>query len=341
MVVVTKPLPVFPRYMDEIQKNAISLKILSGSQVKRIIDFTSFLKRNNIEMIFSYLPSDIAFAAICGRLAGVPYIVGGIRNDRIPRIKAIVLRFLHNRVVNYSISNSFGAYKFFINKGFKKNKMMVIPNGIAIDTSPITRPQKEEIIITSLSRFVKQKDYETALKSIAYLKEKLVLKTKIKYRIIGHGPEQMAIMGWIKSYGLSEEVEVVVEPSNPLELLRQSDIYLCTSVYEGVSNSIMEAISYSLPVVATRVGDNDRLVIHQESGWIVEPKDHKNIAKYLHHLIHSSEVRNRMGKNGYQHLQAHYGYEQFQKQYLEVIAHMDQLQMEDGIYRIGKSLEYV
>jgi len=333
VVVVIKPEPIFPRHMDEIEKNNISIKVLTGSYMKRFIDFTSFLKTNKCEIVFSYLPLDITFSAICGRLAGVPYVVGGIRNDRIPKIKVSVLRFLHNRVLDYSISNSFGAYRFFTRKGFDKNKLMVIPNGIEIDSLPITRPSKEEIVIASLGRFVKQKDYETALKSISYLKEQLVLKKKIKYWVIGHGPEHEVIKGLAKSYGLSDEIRIIVAPENPLEMLRQSDIYLCTSVYEGLSNSIMEAISYSLPIVATRVGDNDRLVKHDENGWLVEPKDYKSIARYLHKLIHSTEDRNRMGKNGYQHLKAGYGYDRFQSRYLGVIAHIDKLQIENGVYR--------
>ena len=74
-----------------------------------------------------------------------------------------------------------------------------------------------------------------------------------------------------------------------------ADIYLSTSLFEGTSNSIMEAMNAGLPVVATKVGDNARLVHDGVNGFLCLPRDAPALAEKLSLLLASPDLRDRMG----------------------------------------------
>ncbi|MBI5915635.1 MAG: glycosyltransferase [Bacteroidetes bacterium] len=318
-VVIIKPQPRHPGHLAMIAEAKIEHHYLRGNPVRRIRDFAALLKKKKATLIFSFLPADNFYAAIAGGIAKTPFKAGGIRNDRMHLLKALMLRFLHNRILDFSISNSFAGARFFIENGFCPEKMLVVHNGISINTPPISRPPKPEIVIASAGRFVPQKDYETALKSIARLKEICPPETKIRYRIIGFGPNENLLRSQVEKYGLQAEVALIVNPGDMPELYRQADIYLCTSTFEGLSNTIMEAMAYSLPVVATRVGDNEQLVVHETNGFLTEIKDFQAIAQHLQALALSHADRIRLGQAGYEHLKLNFSYEAFQKQYLQIV----------------------
>ncbi|MCF8245308.1 MAG: glycosyltransferase [Saprospiraceae bacterium] len=318
-VVIVQPQPRHPGHLAMIAEAKIEHYFLAGNPVQRIWDFAGLLKKKHTSLIFSFLPADSFYAAIAGSIAKIPFRIGGIRNDRMHPLKAQMLKFLHNRIFDFSISNSFSGARFFIKKGFASEKMLVVHNGISINTQPIARPPKMEIIIASAGRFVPQKDYETALKSITRLREICPLETKIHYWIIGFGPDENLIRSQVEEYGLQAEVTLIVNPDNLPELYRQADIYLCTSTFEGLSNAIMEAMAYSLPVVATRVGDNDQLVQHGANGFLTEVKEIEAISQHLQVLVLSHADRIRTGQAGYEHLKQNFSFEAFQKKYLQIV----------------------
>ncbi len=321
-VVIINTQPRHPGHLAMIAEAKIEHYFLHGNPVQRIREFAGLLKMKQTSLILSFLPADNFYAALAGSIAKTPFKTGGIRNDRMHPLKAQLLKFLHNRIFEYSISNSFSGAHFFIEKGFKSKKMLVVHNGISINTQPINRPQKPEIIIVSAGRFVPQKDYETALRSIARLKEICPPETQIRYWIIGFGPDENLIRSQVEKYGLQAEVTLIVNPDNLPELYRQADIYLCTSTFEGLSNAIMEAMAYSLPVVATRVGDNEQLVQHETNGYLTEVKDFKTIAQQLQVLVLFPADRIRLGQAGYEHLKQNFSFEAFQKKYLQIVERM-------------------
>ncbi len=318
-VVIIQPQPRHPGHLAMITEAKTEHYFLQGNPLRRIKHFAALLNKKKPDFILSFLPADNFYAAIAGRLAKVPCKAGGIRNDRMHPLKAILMRFLHNRIFDFSISNSFSGARFFIEKGFCPEKMRVVHNGIVINTQPFARAPKAEMTIVSAGRFVPQKDYETALKSIARLKEICPPETQIRYQIIGFGPDENLLRSQVEKYGLQQEVALIVNPSNLPELYRQADIYLCTSTFEGLSNAVMEAMMFSLPVVATRVGDNEHLVSHGTTGFLTETKDFQAIAQHLQALALSHTDRIRMGQAGYGHLKQNFSYEAFQKKYLEIV----------------------
>ncbi|MCP4976131.1 MAG: glycosyltransferase [Maribacter sp.] len=329
-VVIINPQPIYETHLKMIAKEDLNHIFLAKNPVKKIFGFTSFLKTRKIDIIFSFLPTDTLWAAICGKISGVPHILGGIRNSHIPKFKFTVLKTVHNHILDYTIANNFSAYHSAIKFGFKE-RLLVIFNGIEIRTPPKTRKSNNKLIsIISVSRLVQQKDFNTALKAIVELKSALKGDYEINYKIVGNGPELENIIAYVEKYDLSKEIELITNPSNIYELLEASDIYLCTSTFEGISNAIMEAMNCSLPVVATHAGDNSRLVLNGENGFITALYDYKKIAEHLFNLIESSTIREQMGLKSYDYLIENFSYNAFQKNYLNIIENIKELQLNKG-----------
>jgi glycosyltransferase involved in cell wall biosynthesis len=76
------------------------------------------------------------------------------------------------------------------------------------------------------------------------------------------------------------------------------DVFVLTSYYEGMSNSIMEAMAAGLPVVTTDVGGNSELVINGETGFLCPPNGTKELAERVLHFIKNEREAKQMGENG-------------------------------------------
>lgn len=308
----------FSKFIEEKNINTIYLE---GNILAKFLKFYKFLKLNRINFIFAYIPITNVFAALAGILAGVKFLFGGIRTSSFIKHKLIIQRFLHNYIMTFSISNSnFSANKLTL-EGFNSKKLLVIPNGIEIKKPIPKLPNNKLIDILSVGRFHIAKDYLTALKAINHLLEIIPEYSKlIKYRIIGYGELEKDIRSWIKEYKLEKNVELILNSKDLDSYYKNSDIYLCTSIFEGLSNSIMEAMNFSLPIVATNnVGDNSYLVVDGLNGYLCNMKDYKTMAEKLKILITNNNKRIQMGSDSYERLKNNYSLELFRKRYIELI----------------------
>lgn len=336
-VIILNDKPVHDPHISFIQQEKIEHIFLPANFVLKPLAMARILRTDKVDIIFSFLPTDSLLSAIIGRLCGVPYVVGGIRNSFLTRYKFLGLKWANNLLLNYTIANNYAAHRAANTLGFK-NKVFVISNGIEVRAVPQkVIVEKETVSIISLGRLVEQKRYDVALSSILSLKNILKDSIQLKYRIVGQGPKEEEIEASIRALKLENEVELITKPDDIFELLLQSDIYLCTSSFEGVSNAIMEAMNCHLPIVATDAGDNARLVLHEINGFITEIGDVEEISNALKEIIFSPSMRERMGMRGYEHLIRNFSYETFKNNYLNFIAHIDEIKIIDGtIYLLGQ-----
>lgn len=329
-LVILNPEPIYAPRLVFLEEEKVRHVFLPKNPIKKFSVFNRFLKNNEIEVVFSFLPSDTIWAAICGKITGVPFVFGGIRNSHIARKKFIALRFANNNLLKYTIANNFSAYTSALEFGFKP-KVFVIANGIEI--RPLVQNEKtnpKEIHIISVGRLVKQKGYLSALKTISELKKSLANDYQIRYTIVGSGSEEAAIISDINRLKLQDEVRIIKNASNVYQLLEAADMYLCTSSFEGISNSIMEAMNCALPVVATNAGDNARLIIDNENGFITAIDDVQSLKQGLLNLIESPDLRLQMGMKGYQHLIQNFGFVAFQNKYLNLLENITNIDIQEG-----------
>ncbi|HEY5122576.1 MAG TPA: glycosyltransferase family 4 protein [Ignavibacteria bacterium] len=289
---------VDPGNLKLIQNYSLKYFPLTGSYFGKLKRFREILREENISIITSYLTLSNFVSGIIKIRNQEIICIGGIRNEKLPYYKFLIEIMVHNFCSDATVFNNYSAKEKFSKRGFDPQKIFVIQNAIELNNTLIRKGIRTngEIRIITVGRFVKQKDYVTALNSFSAL----VHNNKDKnftYYIVGYGPLKQKIRSMVKSLKVDQKVKVFINPPSIADILNDCDIFLSTSLFEGVSNSIMEAMAVGLPVVATKVGDNGYLVKDGFNGYLVPCKDVKSIVEKLEYLSESEDRRREFGRN--------------------------------------------
>jgi glycosyltransferase involved in cell wall biosynthesis len=301
-----------------IDYNSIRHIGLEGNAIRKFRILMKIAGNNSKTVILSYLTLSNIVAGILRLSLRNLITIGGIRTEQLPFPKLVFERYVHNHLNTYTVSNSHAAMETMVAHGFIPAKFMVIHN--AIQVHGLNRPPRspEMITIITVSRFVRSKDLHTALHAYKSLVELNPDRT-LRYRIVGYGYQETAIRTMISTLDLFGNVEVIIRPKGVFGLLQDADIYLSTSLYEGLSNSIMEAMAAGLPVVATDVGDTKYLVDNDFNGYLVPSKNVGAIVTRLQHLVDDDVKRKELGMNSYKKITAEFSEERLYDKYIRLL----------------------
>jgi glycosyltransferase involved in cell wall biosynthesis len=305
--------------LDYIKTYSIKYIGLKGNPAVKFIHLLKIIRKEKISIILSYLTLANFIAGICKLFYRNLLIIGGIRSEQLPFYKFYFERLIHNYQNDATVFNNFSAKAKFEKRGFNPAKIYVVHNGINVPALGKNNKPGDGINIISVFRFVRQKDFQTALYSFKKLIENCGDK-KFKYFIVGYGPLENGIRLLVRQLNLNNEVEIMINPPNIPDILKTCDIYLSTSLFEGLSNSIMEAMVAGLPIVATNVGDNQFLIKDKHNGFLVPCKDISLIVEKLEYLSKSENTRSEFGKNSRFIIENEFSEERLIENYLKLIS---------------------
>lgn len=303
----------YKRNIDLLTESTVKVHKLIGNMLFKLRRIKSIIKESETEVLLNYLTMPNFVGSLVGRMCGIR-VYNGIRNSRMPKSKMLIEKIAHNLLATGTIYNCYSGADYFGNHGFRRKKNIVIPNCFPDIEETIIRPDHKVKTIITVGRFDPQKDYETLIKSVSRLS-----RNDFRLCIVGYGVLEEQIRTWVKVYNIENMTDIYIKPNNVSELERNADIYISTSFFEGTSNSIMEALNWSLPVVATHVGDNDHLVIDGENGFLHPIGDVNGLSASLCQLLDSAKLRNQMGQMGNLNLRENFSMEIFEKRYIDLI----------------------
>lgn len=304
------------KYLDLLRENSrVTVAMFRGGHLSRFTQFVKYLKVNHISAVFSYLTAANAYASMASFFHKMN-VYTGLRNAELPPLKLLADRVMTNWVAAKAIANCYSGKKNFSSHGFQNDKIVVIPNCFENIQPYQEKDSKDLKHIITVGRFVAQKDYETAIKTIVEVKKKY---TNIHFDLVGYGELESQIRSWVKQYGIEDVTTIYINPHNIPELLNEADIYLSTSLFEGTSNSIMEGMNANMPIVCTNVGDNGYLVENNKNGFLTSIGDYKDLADRILVLLNDGHLCKAMGKYSKEHLQNDYSTEIFRKRYINVL----------------------
>lgn len=181
---------------------------------------------------------------------------------------------------------------------FCKDLSKVFVNRPAIDASFFT-PNKTAsgfsgVSVLSIGRFSFQKGYLIGILAIKKLVDK---GYNIRWNIIGDGPMLEELIFHIHTLHLQNHV-ILLGKKNKHEVnewINKSDIFLLTSVYEGIPNVVLEAMAMELPVVTTKSGGVDEVINHGIDGFIAPLYAVDEISNLLEQFINNKNLALQMG----------------------------------------------
>ena len=139
-----------------------------------------------------------------------------------------------------------------------------------------------------------RKGMEYALSSIRKLRDRGV---RVRFEIIGDGPERQRVLYTTHDLGLQDCVRLHgrLRPEEVLQRLQQADAFLLSSLSEGISNAVLEAMACGLPVVTTDCGGMREAVTDGVEGFVVPVRDAEAMAAALLRLAVDVGLRQRIG----------------------------------------------
>ncbi|MFO7844403.1 MAG: glycosyltransferase [Bacteroidales bacterium] len=205
------------------------------------------------------------------------------------------------------------------------NKIKVINNGIDpkdvfVKNGSENRNcynRSEDIVILSVSNLFKSKGIDINIKAIS----KIIRKNKkIKYYIIGDGPEEATLRSLSKSLGLDQNVFFLgrLPHDEVMKYMANTDIFSLPSWEEGFGVVYLEAISFGKPVIACQGEGIIDVIKHGETGILVKPHDIDDLASKLNLLINEPELAKTIGENARELVLASYTWEQNAKKTIAV-----------------------
>lgn len=184
------------------------------------------------------------------------------------------------------------------------SSVMVVHNGIDANRfreHPLFDPRMELRIppaipvLLSVGRLSREKNFPLLIRCSARLLER---GTRHNLVIVGGGEQEVDLRHHVESLGLRDTIHLVGSTVDVESYYRAADVFILSSLSEGLPNVVLEAMLLELPVVTTNFPGADELVLPGETGFIVPLDDIDAMSDAIERLIASPETRRRFGARG-------------------------------------------
>lgn len=186
--------------------------------------------------------------------------------------------------------------------GGSPGKIKVIHNGILlprIDSNSDKAGKRRELglstdvpVIGTVGNFRPQKAHDCFLKAAYKVLQDI---PTAKFLIVGEGPLKADIEALAKELGIFQSTIFTGRRVDVPELLQIMDVFVLSSVWEGISIALGEAMASAKPVVITNVGGNSEMVNDGENGFLVPPRNPLALARSIVRVLRDKELAARMG----------------------------------------------
>ncbi len=288
----------------------------------------AIIRQNNVAIIHSHGYKTTLLGFIIAKMNNIPIIVtqhlwSGAKSFKLKiyiKLEALIMRFIP-RVVAVSEQ----IKKEIIKNGVLPQKVTVIDNGINIDKYSksddfsnlklqLNLPIKA-LIVGTLARLSKQKGINYLLEAAKIIIEKI---PNTHFLIVGDGPLRNELHNFAKDLGIFKNIHFLGFRTDCEKLLKVMDVFVLSSIDEGLPMALLEAMATKKPVVVTSVGSIPNVIKNNENGFLVEPANSKELAEKIIYLLNNEQKRKEFSEKAFKTVVNNYSSEAMCKGYLKV-----------------------
>jgi glycosyltransferase involved in cell wall biosynthesis len=149
-------------------------------------------------------------------------------------------------------------------------------------------------VVGTVARLVPLKALDVLLESAALILQRI---PEVRFVIVGRGVEMEKLQALSAKLKIDKHVILTGRQLDIHRYYQMFDIFALSSLTEGCSNVLIEAMDFALPIVATRVGGNPELLEDGRSALLVEPRAAQPLADAIERLLTDKELANRLAQN--------------------------------------------
>ncbi len=205
---------------------------------------------------------------------------------------------------DWLIGNSQPVAEFYQSHGYPADRISVIHNGIEVSEpesfdrtallAELDIPDGAPVI-GFVGRMAKQKRVDDLIFAMALT---AILIPKAHLLLVGDGPERPKLMKFTLDVNVDHLTRFVGHRADVSKLLRIMNVFWIASDFEGLSNSLMEAMAAGLPVIASDIPPNRELVVDGVTGFLVNVGDRVAFQQFTDRLLADPDLARRMGLAG-------------------------------------------
>jgi glycosyltransferase involved in cell wall biosynthesis len=258
------------RELRQMGVSVVALRRREGFSPTLGYRLARLIAAHRIQVVHCHHYSPFVYGQLAALLApgvGVVFTEHGRLSNAPPSRKRRLINPILGRLPSAVFAVSDDLRRHMIAEGFTARRVQVIHNGIDIGHEVRADERRaarttlglpaEALVIGTVARLDPVKDLTTLVEAFARVRAQLATARLV---MIGDGPERARIHDHVARLGLSDHVLMAGARNDVRVLLPAFDIYVNSSIHEGISLTILEAMAASLPVVATQVGGNPEVI---------------------------------------------------------------------------------
>lgn len=278
-------------------KNIFDLGVISR--------FRKIIREFDPNILVTYLIHADLFGRVFGKIFGIQKIVCSVRVKLIQwkYLPLLILDGLTSPLVNHYHFNSQTVANMYLKYFFlAKEKITVIPNGLEIEKYQISidrvaKCKELEIptnapIIGCVGRLEKQKGQKYLLEAFALFLEK---NERAFLILVGDGADREQLEILSRKLKIENSTKFLGNRNDIPEILQIIDIFVLPSLYEGMSNALMEAMATGLSIIATNIPENKELLGSEENGILVPLCDTSILAEKISFILRNKTYAEKIG----------------------------------------------
>ncbi len=288
-------------------------KILCAKALRLGWELRKFLRENSIDIVVTYHHDADIWGGVVALLSRTPVIISSRRDMGYQLQKKHIWAYrLLNRLYSKTLVNSEASKKEIMKREWtNSNDINIIYNGLSFSQMADTEDSADyrnatlrslgvdpsKIILGMIASFRPIKGQEYFVEAISEVVKK---RDDVFAVIVGEKETKYfeQVNGLIEKLGLKNHIACIGARSDAQKLLKAFDIFVLSSLSEGFSNAIIEAMQAGLPVIASDSGGNPEAVTHNSTGLLFPPKDSKALSRSILQLADDVKLRKEMGVLG-------------------------------------------
>jgi glycosyltransferase involved in cell wall biosynthesis len=299
-----------------VRARALGVKVILCRWLARPINpYLDFFALINLVFIIRRISPDIVHThssktGVLGRLAAwicrVPCIVHTVHGFAFPfaktnleRIVYVNLERVARTITSRLIVLNSDDYKTAVNLvGFASNKVVIIPNGVNLDVfkfrhrsfGDLTFSHKNlgpQFSFAIVGRLCRQKNQIFILETIA----KMDIKNRSKFEIliVGDGEDRAYLQNYVVSNGLESTVRFLGWIADMPKVLNEIDCLIVSSLWEGLSLVILEAMACGVPIIASNIPGNACVIRNLHSGLLFDLDNHQSLMECILFILRNKK----------------------------------------------------
>jgi glycosyltransferase involved in cell wall biosynthesis len=283
------------------------------------------IKQLQPEIVHAHDPHGVAMASLALSMSTLPVRPRLVASRRVDfHMRQSALSRWKYRQVDCFLCASDAIRRIVVSDGIPRKRTVTVHEGIDLDGVAAAPPAilhqelwlpHEAPLVGNVAALVPHKGQRHLVDAAARV---LPEHPDARFIIAGQGELRASLEQQIRQHHLEKHVMLVGFRADILSLHKAFDVFAMSSVTEGLGTSLLDAMACGKPVVATAVGGIPEVVVHEETGLLVPPRDPPAMAAAIVRLLRDAGLRQQMGEAGLARVRTHFTAETMVKNTLRV-----------------------